>query len=637
MDYYEYSQLSMVIFDVGRLTPGIDRETLEWRERQFLAAIQGHFNALDEEGASQKRKDEAKRQLDALAKGLPAIAGGMRDAIFGFQKGDPFAGSAGVMEICSSLASTIGGMVGGAAGPVGPLIGALFSIVSMILKCFVKEAKPLTKQIEEILREIGAEQEIKALNQSAEAIESFLRTTPRLAQSQAAQRNLLDLIDGNAINSLRGARSWLRQPKNQSQKRWDEVLAAQCRTYARLMQAVTIAASQLETADDVRGAFLDALESNHPDQLSFLEDMRAAARDRGLVWYIGVFGGSQWEDAGSLYAYTRDRSTEKDLEGQQRVVAVAPRRGETGEPEPFPYLAVFALELLSDYTDFNTSGAKYRYRRNQRTYGLFGKWPLDKHSGWKEIPGLVGLTDISATPGAKKGQVYVYTADGKRIRRYVSEPSAQERLAELTDVSVDVHRRSDEGADSVSAVAAAQVDGGGEDWLVYFGGSGPNGARYLRAVGASGASALVPETTVRFNDVIGMKIDSERVWVFSRQHIACATHTSVLKGAEPDWAFHSIPAHLVEGRVNDIAPCDDGSLLAVFGNRIYTSVPDIDHGRRTIAIKGETVDDYGYKTETDGWTAIPDVQAQRVHKEPIHCWRLLEGLEQALQPAPARL
>src|SRR5262245_10228206 len=49
--------------------------------------------------ATAKEKGDAQRVLKALAKGLPALAAGLRDASRGFACGDPFIATAAVMEI----------------------------------------------------------------------------------------------------------------------------------------------------------------------------------------------------------------------------------------------------------------------------------------------------------------------------------------------------------------------------------------------------------------------------------------------------------------------------------------------------------------------------------------------------------
>lgn len=76
------------------------------------------------------------------------------------------------------------------------------------------------------------------------------------------------------------------------------------------------------------------------------------------------------------------------------------------------------------------------------------------------------------------------------------------------------------------------------------------------------------------------------------------------------------------------------------GKRIYTVTPKIsiekDHRTHTsllrqIVIKGEKKDDYGRIIPTNGWERSTGEEANRVAKQPIFCWSLVEGLTKALQ------
>jgi hypothetical protein len=109
--------------------------------------------------------------------------------------------------------------------------------------------------------------------------------------------------------------------------------------------------------------------------------------------------------------------------------------------------------------------------------------------------------------------------------------------------------------------------------------------------------------------------------------------------SELPWAFYDIPKELsgdddffIPG-LHDLAPCDDGTLTAVFiyGRRvagtnwrdtIYYATPTIDLKKQVITIKGFKKDDYGRPVATHGWTRADKGEAHRVVKQPIFCWSL---------------
>ena len=225
----------------------------------------------------------AERQIEALAKGLPELASGLRDAIKGFQSGDPFTGSAAVMDICSTLAGTIGGMIGGAGGPPGALVGA--------------------------------------------------------------------------------------------------VLASHCQSYSLLKHALTYATAALQDDPKVKTdemAKLRALwTSNDSDQLTFVRQIRPAARSRGVVWHIGTRSNvGDYPDAGSLFVRDTPGGNWTDLGGPQRLVAISAIKTNTDAAavDSRPYLAVFAVEQEpSVITQRPRPGFAYRNRKNGSSCGLFGR------------------------------------------------------------------------------------------------------------------------------------------------------------------------------------------------------------------------------------------------------------------------
>ena len=331
------------------------------RFQNFLRDINAEWDKLEDKAKSDKatkqEQGDAKSQMEALAKGLPALATGIRDAVKGFQSGDAFAGSAAVMDICASLASTIGAMAGAAGGPPGALVGALFSIVSMILKMFIKEQKSLTAQIEEIIRTIKSESKIQNLHVAQQAIQAFLNTvlTKDAKWDLAEYEAKLNVIDGMAINSIRGAAEWLEEPKNQELPLWGHVLAAQCDAYMSLMKSLTIAITSMDiTQLEDRGAknigkLTAAFKSNDPIQLKFLNRIKQAAQTRGTFWHIGTFYSNAFDreiypDSGWLMVRDSMTAPWKTLDRNYHRAVTVSKTKTTDSSNPNPYLAIFALE-----------------------------------------------------------------------------------------------------------------------------------------------------------------------------------------------------------------------------------------------------------------------------------------------------
>jgi hypothetical protein len=114
---------------------------------------------------------------------------------------------------------------------------------------------------------------------------------------------------------------------------------------------------------------------------------------------------------------------------------------------------------------------------------------------------------------------------------------------------------------------------------------------------------------------------------------------------EVEWFAYNVPSQLAQGQLTgegstgviDLAPCDDGTLVVTFSDRndgkqrIYQSTPKIDHAERRIIVETTKRGDRGPAVTTHGWTEIPDAEANRVHKQPIFCWSIVEGLATTLE------
>ncbi|MBC7928493.1 MAG: hypothetical protein H7039_22855 [Bryobacteraceae bacterium] len=289
---------------------------------------------------------------------------------------------------------------------------------------------------------------------------------------------------------------------------------------------------------------------------------------------------------------------------------------------------------------------------------MFGRWPLDRNTGWKEIGELQGLYDICATPGAKENEVYVYTATGKKIEKWVHS-AEQDGTALHRSPDFDFWVADDDIARAVCAVSNPTTLPGedpnfiaGEQWVVYAGCEAANKETFINVEFSSGFRGRLPAGTM-----YGMAADSRYLWRFSKDQITCISHNVMfqlirrrLTDIYQEQAYYSLPPELKITQLDqsfdgllDLAPCDDGTLMAVFrkdGKRIYTATPNVGLEKewltqtsflRQIVIKGEKKDDYGRSIPTNGWERSAEEEANRVAKQPIFCWPLVEGLVKALQ------
>jgi len=169
----------------------------------------------------------------------------------------------------------------------------------------------------------------------------------------------------------------------------------------------------------------------------------------------------------------------------------------------------------------------------------------------------------------------------------------------------------------------------------------------------------LPPDGMKRGGMHGMRVDSRYLWVFNQLHIACTTHTSVKQAllhqiAAPSWIVYDVPKELhaefyrssdpysrVHGGLVDLAPCDDGSLVAVVSNLrngangIYHLTPRIDRAKKTMIVEGKERNNDGVLIKTNGWVQEKDKWAHRVLKQPIFCWNMLEDLIATLEKATA--
>jgi hypothetical protein len=652
-----------------------------------INVLREQIKAAAADSKDQQRWDDIQK---GLAKGLPELTKGIINASKSFQSGDAFSGSAAIMDICATLTSTIAAMAP-AAGPPGALIAAIFSIVSMILNCFAPKAESLTSQLEKLMRDLNAEEKTQqieaaqlAIRVYAEAVKSAERTSLKKVVK------MFNPVEGNTIWAIRQVGLWLGLRANQGLKGWPQVLAAQCQAYADLVRVAHQDMAKLKLSPEEEaaglksgiGAFLTAVTSNHSVQAEFLQRMLPVARNRGTVWHLGTGGPA---------LHARDAVVGKEdwkhFGGQHRVFTVARTKG--AEASPTPTLAIFGLET-GDYVNADPNKP---FWRNNRTYSLCGRWPLDGNDGWKQVKDqkgdLTGCYDIFAIPGDKKDEIYAYSANGDRTIGYVHDHTdhdkAGDRLA-ITRVWEDTSWPAGYLLGAIKVVgkpkpfpdedAAVLKDVG---WIQYVGCEVPAGRSTLADAAikntahvelyakfhGTGTNVWGHSFMAPWNDYVGFAVDSQYLWVFRSGEIACASHWSIKRCVDaqalrPAWMTYAIPesvggytpAGRSLGGLVDLWPSDDGTLTAAFSRvaefpsgivpglipvrglkpAIYTMTPEIDRTKRTLTMKaGSKAGPGGFDVPTHGWTTDDGATAFKVVKQPIFCWRLMSALLTSLE------
>src|SRR5262252_6228302 len=227
-------------------------------------------------GATKEEKDNYDRYLKSLAKGLPKLTKGVIDATRAFKSGDPFAETAAVLDICSTLASTLGAM-SSAGGPPGAVVGALFSMVSMILSLWIPKGPSLKEEIEDIIRQVKAEEKLENLRVADNSIAKFKWAVEEKdvdGNPKQTDWKPLNLRNGFEVVSIDAAAAWLTTPANQPIALWPRVLSAQCRVFINLMQAVASSMANASTEAKAKSA-ATYLSGVWKVQLEFLQEVTA--------------------------------------------------------------------------------------------------------------------------------------------------------------------------------------------------------------------------------------------------------------------------------------------------------------------------------------------------------------------------
>ena len=668
------------------------------------------IQALDKKYKAAQNDEERKAICSGvaeLANGFQAMAQASISLAGAVKSGDPFAISAASLDLAASLIGTVslaGGPIGAA---VGAVLGAILSIVSMILKMFQTEAESLLSQIEKMERSLRGESQIEGLQAASTHIKAFTGAAIK-AYSKKTQHEfsgIMLILNQNTVDEMGKTRAWLENAKNQELKQWGEALAVLCQTYASFKIGL---AYWLPVVDSkVLAQLMDVKDSYDSGMLSFLNTIKPAARNRGIICHAGTAG-----------VYVRDKVISPDpkwtqLKGNAYAAVGVYRRARPGkEASPYPPLSIFHLggnETFdtADRASFNgwrhqtvanleTKDDKqgrssvrsairkvklHPFSKKSRAYDHDGHWPLGpiEPGEWDKLDDIKEVYDIWAIRGEAEGEIDVYTSTGSTINLYTEKggvthiklkrenPTAASYKAGAVRAVKPKALPNTEVVYQLCEDAKATEDYPFKIWAFFMTPPGSGGWVAQGSILPPRQLGLVAEDWRNFP--IGIAVDNVHFWVFSTCFIACVSHTTLKEHLQkalttpPAWMVYSIPSEVlgydpigfVSWGLSDLSACDDGTLTALFDphltsaqsgvasmyglgsvfGHIYTATPRFEAGK--LIIDGTDVDDRDQEVKTHGWVKDPTevTRASRVHKLPIFCWPLIEGLEDMLMKEAA--
>jgi hypothetical protein len=351
-----------------------------------------------------------------------------------------------------------------------------------------------------------------------------------------------------------------------------------------------------------------------------------------------------------------------------------------------------AFTAPPDSSEAVRKAAKHPFFKKDEARMVCIDWPYKQGQDWTPVAELAGCYDVWATPAREQGAVDVYSATGPTIRRYRHGLHTQARLTQQWEskptpgYTVGTVRVT---AQPKLAPGEVTVSLEGIEWVVYGLCEVTPGASVvprpsvhgtdhfeIMACYSHGAQGYVfppwehqdgvsPAAMQPWATVAGISADDEYLWVFRAGTIAFATHSEVRRAArdrtDVGWTLYDVP-RLGEGEplrrlfkgVRDLTYCADGSLTIVYHDAsahphqryygpglpelLWTSTPQIrkrSDGRREMVIEATTGSAHRGTATTHGWTILdPNEVVRRVHKTPIVCWPVLEGLGKTLGPKP---
>jgi hypothetical protein len=652
---------------------------------------------------TKKEKDEIYGQVSAVAKGLEAAAGAAIGLSKAVKSGDPFAISAQSLAVAAALVAMVGVATGPIGAAVGAIVGALLSIVSMILGLFQKESESLITQIEKVVRTINAEKELEFLRTAKNHLSAFSDLATKVNERNAKAAGIAvsqkqdytpekrkysfikKELSPDIMTLILSPANWL--DHNKDVELWAEVLSLVCQLYYTYRLSIeswlplVAPADSSDNGERARQMLLDWRDEYNNELLKFINGIKPAVQNRGLVFHAGERG-----------IYVRDmvmssKAEWTNLGGDTHAIAAAYRPGQQVSANPL--LSILHLgddqKFISSehsrnkleeyskwsYADLRVDGdtyseiskaIEYPFSKKTRTFDMNGKWNGERllsskseASEWKKLD-LGETYDIWAIPGISPGEISVYTSTGNTIKDYVAK-------GEVKHVR-DFERVEGHTVGSVRAVRTKTQAPSGETDLNW------NLAVYGLCDASSEIVVFAPPPKLKgriwtppFHKnpemrwgkyPVGITVDSVRLWAFGTSWIACVTHEAVKQclparpasPAHAPWTVYNIPkdllgydpAQYVSWGLCDLSACDDGTLTAIMQDknkdrRIFTAATQFVEGLPIIKPGQDTNLTTGDRTPTHGWQQDPQdaTRARRIHKLPIFCWPMIEGLESALK------
>ena len=522
----------------------------------------------------------------ALANGLPGITKGTLAAVTAFrqQPPDAIAGSAAVMDICSSLVSALSGL-STAGGPPGAVLGALFSMISMLLNFFAPKPPDLLEQIEKLMRDLGAEEKKSEVGAAGDAVKVYAEVCDRFMKPPegggvqdpdllAEELNKVNLVEGNIVTTIRKVRNWLLEAGNQDLDGWPEILNLHCEVYMHLMLAVTkqnlyahdtkrikkyVGDPTPDPAKSQKWAKLqrrvkvkfENLQVNNTQTAGFLKKVVPVARKRGV--FVIAYSGGNVHVASGPKAFQENRFG-KTLFGHCRKMSIT--RPREGVNSPSAQYDIWVLDSgsgkYSYYSRLDTKklaltfDAYYVGPENSTVGKLFLDW-------WPVSGGGNTFTVYGARDYKQGGAVEAYTWNKDAPKKFdrinwrpVTGPKmVQIRIAMPLAILPDDPDKDEMPEDLLKndSIIYGTLEGS-KDIFVFQGN-------------------MQADVRIPMSSYSGIAVDRYFLWMYGKDGFACATHASVMscinkKRSMPNWL--GPPANNI-ARVRDLSSCEDGTLL----------------------------------------------------------------------------
>jgi len=189
-------------------------------------------------------------------------------------------------------------------------------------------------------------------------------------------------------------------------------------------------------------------EAYDSGRLAFLEGIKPAAQNRGIISYIGNAGDVFVRD---VVISDKDAKWLEFENTKAYTIVAAYRSG--SETDTHPFLSILHLGGLEDYENIDQekysrvrrdsieilngdrraraaceSARRHPISRKTRAYDSDGSWPLHPPLKWDRLAPIKEeewTYDIWAMPEKSKGEIDVYTATGEDIRQYLEKGGSE--------------------------------------------------------------------------------------------------------------------------------------------------------------------------------------------------------------------